>query len=423
MKHCMLAMCLFFCGCSVYHPKPVDLGRDTAEWLRVSREIVPPGRALSSAQMCRIGLMLNPDLNKARLSWMKSKAAARYAGLWEDPSLQLDGERVLTERLYNYGVAPTLTIPVTGVPRLARRVAELYSEADYLELKAAENDYLTRLETLVCQIQVTHAKHRLMRERAKVAQKELQDHTRLLQLGEISAADMYNASQRSSTLSKELQEVELEHLTRHEELVSMLGLHPDVGDIELEQTLPRETPPPVPTPTPDALLNHPRLRAAMAAFNTSEQELRLEMRKQYPVPELNPGFAREDGEEKLTLGVGFSLPLWNRNREAIARAKGSREIARHSALQQWHELLRQVHSLSRRQVLVHRHCAAEFAQLQSLRTTAEQQEKLYAMGEMNLPTLAATRHELFSRNLSFLDCLAQLMEIRTALRHLAADLP
>ncbi len=367
--------------------------------------------------------MLNPDLNKARLSWMKSKAAARYAGLWEDPSLQLDGERVLTERLYNYGVAPTLTIPVTGVPRLARRVAELYSEADYLELKAAENDYLTRLETLVCQIQVTHAKHRLMRERAKVAQKELQDHTRLLQLGEISAADMYNASQRSSALSKELQEVELEHHTKHEELVSMLGLHPEVGDIELEQTLPRETPPPMPSPTPDALLNHPRLRAAMAAFNTSEQELRLEMRKQYPVPELNPGFAREDGEEKLTLGVGFSLPLWNRNREAIARAKGSREIARHSALQQWHELLRQVHTLSRRQALVHRHCAAEFTQLQSLRTTVEQQEKLYAMGEMDLPTLAATRHELFSRNLSFLDCLAQLMEIRTALRHLAADLP
>lgn len=416
VRKCIILLCLLICGCSVYQPEPLDLGRDTEEWLRVSRDVIPFGKALSVEQMRWIGLFLNPELNKARLTWMKSKGAARYAGMWEDPAIQLDGEHVVSEHLYNYDVAPTLSVPVTGVPRLAKRVAELYSEADYLELKAVENEYLARLETLACKIQVTHAKHQLMLARMKEAQKELQDHTKLLQLGEISSADMYNATQRSSTLAKELQELELEHITQHDELLSMLGLHPGVGDIELEQSLPQETPSPVQPPSQEALLNHPRLRAAMAAYNTSEQELRLEIRKQYPVPEINPGFSREDGDDKLTLGVGFTLPLWNRNREAIARAQGNRKIARHTALQQWHELLRRVHTLTRRQKLVHQHCITEFTQLQRLKITVEQQEKLYTMGEMNLPTLAATRHELFSRQLSFLDCLEQLLEIRIAMK-------
>lgn len=353
---------------------------------------------------------------------MKSKKAAKYAGMWDDPVLDLGGERDLTERVYNFSVTPTLSLPVTGTKRLAKQVAELYSAADYAELKSQENDYLMNLRTLFVKIQVVHEKGRIIRERATQVAEELKGHEKLQQLGEISTADLYDATQRNSSTVKELQELEKEHLTLHMELVSMIGLHPVVGELEIDDTLSREIPAVVNSPTPMQLMQHPKLAAAMAAYRTSEAELRLEVRKQYPTFELGIGYTREDEHNKLALSQGISLPLWNRNREAIARATGSRSIAHLTAVQQWRELVLQAHSLQQQQQLLLQHCRAEFEHLHTLRDTAQRQEELYRLGEIALPALAATRHEMYTRRLAFFDCLGELLKVQTALQYLKPPL-
>ncbi len=413
-----IVMCLVLGGCVVYKPRPLDLQRDTEVWRKASQIILPLWNRSSMEKKARIGLLLNPELNKARLTWMRSKRAAKYAGMWDDPTLELGGERDLTEHIYNFSVTPTLSLPVTGTKRLARQVAELYSAADYAELRAQENDYLMNLRTLFVKIQVVHEKGRLIRERAAQTAVELKDHEKLQQLGEISTADLYDATQRNSSTTKELQELEKEHLTLHMELVSMIGLHPVVGELEIQDALPREIPAEVSAPTPQQLMQHPKLLAAMAAYRTSEAELKLEIRKQYPTFELGIGYIREDEHNKLPLSRGMSLPLWNRNREAIARATGSRSIAHLTAVQQWHELLLLTYSLRQQQKLLLQHCRAEFEQLRVLRDTAQRQEELYRLGEIALPALAATRHEMYNCRLAFLDCLDELLKVQIALQYL-----
>ena len=136
--------------------------------------------------------------------------------------------------------------------------------------------------------------------------------------------------------------------------------------------------------------------------------------------ELSPGYTREDGDKKLTFSVGFTLPLWNRNREAIVRAAGGRQLAGVSAIRQWRELLQEAHALSARQKLLTEHCRAVHERLMSLQQNAESQEKLYSLGEVDLTILAATRHETYTSRLAYLDCLAQLLEVRTALLFLRA---
>lgn len=422
---CAAALSLWASSCTGYKPDPPDLQQDAEAWRQISLAVLPKGKVTAQPwkRLAMVGLLLNPDLNKARLKLLSSKHAAQYAGLWDDPSLSLGGNRYIPGVMYDRSASLGLSIPVSGRTTLARKVAQMYTEADLRELQAQELDYLTRLRTLCYVIQITHTKHELMRHRLAQTQQELKSITHLHEVGEATAADQYAAAQRGSDLLKELQELETAHLDKHLELIRMLGLHPDVGELEVAGALPAGVPAKVPPPTAQALLAHPRLLAAMSAYHTTEAELQLEIRKQYPDLALAPGYSREEGNDKLTLEVGFTLPLWNRNREAIARSQGARALSRQSAIAQYRELVQQAHALSLRQELVLKHCRAEYERLTLLQTTADRQERLFALGELDLPTLAATRHETYTRRLAYLDCLAELLEIQVALLTLASTSP
>lgn len=417
---CLLSM-IVCSGCATYRPDPPDFRKHTETWKSYSLQVAPAGKltTIPWKQLSHMGLLLNPDLNKARIKFLSSKHSAKYAGLWDDPTLNLNAARYLPGVMYDRGASLGLSIPVSGRTELARRVAELYTEADYRELRAMETDYLMRLQALCYNIRITHTKHELIRSRLRKAEAEQDAISRLHALGEATASDLQDATQRRNDLIKEEQELESVHLEKHLELMNMLGLYPRAGDIEVAGDLPTGVPSRVKSPTEEDLLLHPRLQAAISVHRTSEAELRLEIRKQYPDISLSPGFTHEEGDNKLTLDVGFTLPLWNRNREAIARAYGSRRENKLSAIYQYHELVQQAAALSRKQDLALKHCRTEYERLGSLLLATTQQEELYKLGEIDLPTLAGSRHETYTRQLAYLDCLAELLEIQVALNFLS----
>lgn len=405
-------------ACATYKPAPVDFARDTAEWRQCSLALCPPGRALSSAAMHRIGLFANPDLNKARLTCARSKDAAAYAGLWEDPSFSTELERVLQENITNHAFSAGFSLPVTGLPTLSRRIAEHYAEADYWELRAQERSFLAGLDALRYRIMATHAKRSLMQERLATLRDEQERITRLYEMGEAGLTDYQSSAQRLHDTEKGLQELDKEHLTLHQELIGQLGLHPAVGEVELAGSLPAGVPPLAAAPLPDQMLQVPSIKAALATYGASEDELRAEIRRQYPELSLSPGYGKEDEEEKLTLGLELNLPLWNRNREAISRARGSRALQQHDTLQRWRSLLLECSALQSQQRLLHQHCQSEHERLAGLLATEEKQEKLYGIGESSLPALAEARHEVYQRQLNYLDCLAALLDVQTRLQYL-----
>ena len=47
----------------------------------------PLGKELSRTDMLRVGLLLNRELNQARLKHAQSTSVAEFAGLWEDPTV------------------------------------------------------------------------------------------------------------------------------------------------------------------------------------------------------------------------------------------------------------------------------------------------------------------------------------------------
>ena len=165
-------------------------------------------------------------------------------------------------------------------------------------------------------------------------------------------------------------------------------------------------------------MQHPALKASLAEHDTSEAELKLEIRKQYPELEIGPGFEEEDEDSKVSLELGIRLPLWNRNREGIARAYAERDIKEYGAVQVWRELLMQSVSLADMQRLLLKHCRAEKNRVEMLSAAEKKQENLYSIGETKLPAVADARQEAYLRRLNFIDCMTKLLVTQVELQYL-----
>lgn len=93
-------------------------------------------------------------------------------------------------------------------------------------------------------------------------------------------------------------------------------------------------PAPLPVPSPDAVtisarvLAHPNVRAADAEVSRSARMTAAERARRYPDPAVTAGYKRTAGFNTLVFGVSMSVPLFDRNGVAIARAAGSERAAR-----------------------------------------------------------------------------------------------
>lgn len=404
-------------ACTLYSPAPIDLVRDTEHWRQFSAALCPPGSHPSGEQLRDIGLLLNPDLNKARLTYARSTEVSRLAGLWSDPSLSFDWSKVMNEAVRNYGINPGLTLPVTGLPGLARKVAEQYREADYWKMREQERSYIEELEGLRCRLLVVHRKQNAIRNRIPELRREKKDMARLQKLGEVSFADYQVACQRLLDTEKESQELTAQHLELHAKLVSLLGLHPDARRVEPLDDLPT-LPAAAPTPTPEELTQAPALLAELATYGATEAELRREIRRQWPELGVSGIFEREEGENKRGFGISLDIPLWNRNREAIAKARGDRALQGSEVVARWRGLMQRAAELGDRQQLALQHCRTVADATRELEEAEQRQERLFSMGEATLPSLAEARHEVYQRRLNYLDCLAELYEVQVPLRFL-----
>ncbi len=415
----LLASLTLFSACTVYRPAPVDLARDTEQWRSLSAEACPAGHRPGQEELRRMGLLLNPSLNEARLEAARSTSVAEFAGLWDDPAVSAELTRVLPEAVTNREVGLSLAIPLTGIPSLAKKAAEQYKEADFWKVKEKERAYLEKLDTLCANILITHHKHELMRTRLAELREERDRIASLHKLGEVSFAAYQLANQRLNDTINAEQELESKHLAQHLELSTLLGLHPDFRNMEINESLPKGIPAAAPIPTPAQLLGNPALKSSLASYGGTEKELQVEIRRQYPQITLGSGYGYEGSDDKLGLSAGFNLPLWNRNREAIARATGNRAVKQAETLTLWKELMQQAENLRDRQQLALRHCRAERERVEHLAANARRQEELYALGESPLLELAEIRHEEYLRRLSYTDCLAELLDIRIKLHYLA----
>lgn len=83
------------------------------------------------------------------------------------------------------------------------------------------------------------------------------------------------------------------------------------------------------------LLHRADVRRSLLEYAADEAALQLEIAKQRPDIQLNPGYNFDEGHHKITFGPGFDIPVFNLNKGPIAEAEARRTEAeaRFNALQ------------------------------------------------------------------------------------------
>lgn len=420
MKFCIFPsfLLLALSACTTFSSKPLDLDADEQAWLALSQQQAGRGK-LNLIQARQVGLSLNPALNEARQKYRNSEEIAWQSGWWSDPAVSWDGMHVFGDSPERYTVSAglDLTIPVTGLPALEKAVANQYKEADYWALRQTEADFLVQLEQAWGGLYVAHKKLILTDKRLGQLKEEEQTFMKLVGAGELVLTVQQSASARINDVEREKQAAQRACQEEAQKVVKLLGLHPRaLGKLFLDVNASILSP--VSVPTPSQLTQVPQLLSKMAQYGATESTLKAEIRKQYPEIQVGPRFDREEGANRVGLGLGFDLPLWNRNRKAIAEATGARESAYGETLHLWRNLLTQAQQWGDQQKMLSQHISAEQGRLSQYEGQLGKLEKLQKIGEASLQEVAETRQQAYESSLALWENQGALISLHAQIRNL-----
>lgn len=405
-------------SCVSYEAEPIALKEETLAWVETSEKALNAFPQLTFADAQTLGLAFNPELNRARIRLAKSRDVEKQSGWWEDPSVSFDLKRVLNTGSQPWAYTPGLglSVPVTGLPGLAEEIAAHYTEADYWTLVQAEFDFRSELADLWIDYAVVAAKLKLTEDYLKKVSEEKSRLEKLFAIGEISAGEMQKESDRYNSVILEKRALDSAAVELRSRIVRQLGLAPRIAlPLKISAELPETVPAPVESPAPEQLAELPKIRAALAAYSASETALKTEIRRQYPELSLGAGYeidGNDSFEDSLTLGIGFNLPLWNRNRAGIAAAKGERALSRHETLTLWQEQFHELRRLEREQKIAETHCREQAQRTQKFR---ERTQKIYAeiaIGEALPTVLSEAAQQHFAAELANCDALGDYLKTR-----------
>lgn len=289
---------------------------------------VADGVTLSEAEA--VALVLNPELRIARMEARVPLAGAFQAGHLPDPRLEFDVLRILSSIASPWvlGSALEFTIPLSA--RLPNERAHAFAEAD-----AATQAAHVAEEAVRRRVRDAWNRWSATGERMALVRTYLEDLGEVIRVGQsLREADQIGTPQlrvlEIEQIKREgdLHTLEIEQDVQRTALLGLMGLVPE-AEIELVPELTGE----IADPGTAADREHLRrgnleLALARARYEAAERGLTVELCRRTPDLNIGPAGGTEEGDPRVGGAGGITLPLWNRNRRAIAEARATRDAAR-----------------------------------------------------------------------------------------------
>jgi len=374
-------------GCQTYQSRPLELTDYADQWAKRPLDVesieayaaalgdsgtsptpFDSSDGLSLYEAEAVALHFNPELRMIRAAANVPLASAKEAGWWPDPQFEaevlrfvdrgdrtrfkmdapsIDGinagglettpagfRRVQGDYIddpWIVGAGLSITIPISG------RIA-VEKDLRWSQYSAAWRRILLNEWELVTRLRSAWLEWSSSGERLRITQDYVEKLAVIAKMTEhlVAAGEMKPTEGRLIGIELARRQTALLTLQQNEiqnrlALLAMMGLVPD-SPIVLQPQLSLDVDELPSDRRADLVLQtHPRIKSVKADYEASEQQLRLEIRKQYPDLDLGPSYSFEEGFSRFGLGVGFPIPLWNRNRQAVAEARALRDQARVTA--------------------------------------------------------------------------------------------
>lgn len=336
------AGCALLAACAHYRPSPLrdadavlsppDMALVSANAQTIDRPFLGPqpidlSQPLTPNAIAILAVMESPDLKALRAKNGVTYAQAFAARLLPDPIVQGSFDQRLSGPDPFNGFAGQIGFDLNQL-RLAKvnRVSgEASKQQVRLDLAWAEWQAAGQARLLGVRVLALIDQLALAQASAASAQRLFEATARAVGRGDLPAGDLdtrrlsaLDAAERARTAERDL-------LAARGDLNRQLGLPPETV-LRLAEPPEPIQPPPADALVHEALERRLDLQALRAGYQAAEANLHLAVLEQFPTLSLTAAYARDTANNR-TLGpqVGFTLPLWNRNRGGIAVTRATRE--------------------------------------------------------------------------------------------------
>lgn len=426
-------------ACQSYHASPLRAPGDvlappvlaalSADAQKIDRPYLTPqpidlGQPLTPNALAIIAVLENPDLKALRAKTGVTDAQAFAARLLPDPAVNANFDKILSgPDVYNaFGGSLGFDLNQLRTAKVTRQSGDASKRQVRLDLAWAEWQTAGQARLQAVRVMALEAQVGVARASAASAQQQFAVAARAAGRGDVAAGEVDSRRQTALDAADKARTTENDLTTARGELNKQLGIAPDVM-IRLTAA-----PEPIAPPTAEALVAQALdrrldLAALRSGYDASEADLHKAILEQFPNLSLTVSGAR-DTANNWTVGpaVGFTLPLWNRNRGGIAVARATREQLKAEYEARLFQTRAEITAAVNGIATVRRQRAALVAQLPALEQYAAATGRAVKRGDLAPATGVAAEQAVRDRRLTLLQLDQQAAEQTIALELLVGSL-
>ncbi len=426
----VLAACAsLLCGCALYHSEPLPTSADLAPLPSLTVPAASfglpglrpapfdPARGLTETNIMTLAVADNPQLKAERLRAGVARAQLLEAGLLPDP--QLAGGMSWSAVRTGYDAALAEDIQALVTRGAASQAAAAHARQVNLEILWREWQVAERAQELYIEADALDALRGGLAERRALLGTLYRRDEASLERGEMMAADAAADFEARRAAEADWRSFELEDNRARHALDELLGLKPGVRlRLRAGGTMQR---PLSAVEYRAALAGLPRRRpdllALQAGYRSQQQKLRAAILAQFPLLTAGVEKARsaEEGVQTLGFNVNLTLPVFDRNRGAIAIGRATRAHLRQSYQAELDEAESQADQIRGAAQIMRGQLGMLEARLGSLGRTAAAAKASLGRGELGLPAYARVQS-------NFLAAQAEIIHLRASLEQAQAAL-
>ena len=424
------------CGCGHYAPAPLhpavvalapaDMAALNADAEKIDRPFLSPqsidiSRPLTPNALAVIAVIENPDLKALRAAAGVSDAQAFAARLLPDPTVALSADKVISGPDDALGLGAQFGFDLTQLrtARVRRESAAAGKRKVRLDLAWAEWQTSGAARLQGVRILALASQLGLAQESAASAEREYFISHRAALRGDLAAAEVDARRQAMLDASARLRTVEKDLDTARGELNRLLGLTPGTK-LLLAAPEPPAKPPAASVLVDQALVRRLDLQALRAGYAAAEADVHKAVLEQFPNLSLTIAAARDTASNyTIGPGIGFSLPLWNRNRGAILAAQATRTNLQAEYDARLFMTRAEINAAISGLATVDRQRAELIAQMPASEAFAVKSERAAQRGDLSRVVAATARQAVRDRQLALLQLDQQAAEQTIALELLS----
>ncbi|HEY5232121.1 MAG TPA: TolC family protein [Verrucomicrobiae bacterium] len=354
MKHkAVILFAMFFAGCAHFQPQPLSPEKSAAqldarrldeaglkEFLEknLGQELKTwPETNWDLPELTLVAFYFHPTLEVARDQWLVAQAGLKTAGARPNPSVSFT-PAYDTQIPGNYSpwlIPVTFDIPIETAGKRGKRIAEAEKISE-----SARWNFVSAAWQIRSGVRASLLDFKIAGQRAELLQQEFVAQKQIVKLlqqrfdsGEISRPELTPAQIALNKTLLDLSDARSKQSDSRSRLAEALGLSEAALDGE-ELNFDFSSPDAKPLTSADARLVALRSRAdilgALADYAVAEDDLRLQIAKQYPDLHLGPGYAWNSGnagDNEWSLGLTLELPILDQNQGPVAEAGARRKLA------------------------------------------------------------------------------------------------